>query len=243
MSKVVLTYRFTFPDSRERVFRAGNGSRYRGAHARRRDRHAAALDAAGVQSVQQLSARGRARCRIVRRRCICPSVIDGFADLVSYDKVRVTVESEERSVVATLSAQQALASLMGLIMASSGCPRTAVFRPMARFHLPFSSESETAYRVAAMYLLAQHFIASRRRQAGSRARRSRARLSRRACSEPRHGAASARSESTGCDRQCNRAAGRVQQPRAGRDPRHPRRAQACVRSVAVRVCDTVKAAS
>jgi hypothetical protein len=78
---------------------------------------------------------------------------------VSYDQVRVTVESEERSVVATLSAQQALASLMGLIMASSGCPRTAVFRPMARFHLPFSSEAETAYRVAAMYLLAQHFTA------------------------------------------------------------------------------------
>jgi hypothetical protein len=30
---------------------------------------------------------------------------------------------------------------------------------MARFHLPFSSESETAYRVAAMYLLAQHYAA------------------------------------------------------------------------------------
>jgi hypothetical protein len=72
----------------------------------------------------------------------------------------VTVETEERSVVATLAAQQALASLMGLIMASSGCPRTAVFRPMARFHLPFSSESETAYRVAAMYLLAQHYAAA-----------------------------------------------------------------------------------
>src|SRR5690606_40128032 len=59
--------------------------------------------------------------------------------------------------ISTLSAQQALASLMGLVMASSGFPKTAVFRPMARFHLPFSSESETAYRVAAMYLVAQHF--------------------------------------------------------------------------------------
>ena len=86
-------------------------------------------------------------------------LIDGFTDLVSYDKVRVSVESEERQVVATLPAQQALASLMGLIMASSGCPNTAVFRPMARFHLPFSSESETAYRVASMYLLAQHYAA------------------------------------------------------------------------------------
>jgi hypothetical protein len=86
-------------------------------------------------------------------------VIEGFTDIVSYDKVKVSVESEERHVVATLAAQQALASLMGLIMASSGCPNTAVFRPMARFHLPFSSESETAYRVASMYLLAQHYSA------------------------------------------------------------------------------------
>ena len=98
------------------------------------------------------------------------TVIDGFTDLVSYDKVRVDVESEERSVIATLSAQQALASLMGLIMASSGCPRTAVFRPMARFHLPFSSESETAYRVAAMYLRRAALHRARRRQGRSRAR-------------------------------------------------------------------------
>jgi hypothetical protein len=29
---------------------------------------------------------------------------------------------------------------------------------MARFHLPLASEEETAYRVASMYLLAQHFV-------------------------------------------------------------------------------------
>jgi hypothetical protein len=86
-------------------------------------------------------------------------VIDRFTDLVSYDQVRVVVETDERAVSAQLSAQQGLASLIGLIMASSGCPRTAVFRPMARFHLPFSSETETAYRVAAMYLMASHFAA------------------------------------------------------------------------------------
>ena len=66
-------------------------------------------------------------------------VIDRFTNLVSYDQLRVVVETEERAVSANLSAQQGLASLIGLIMASSGCPRTAVFRPMARFHLPFSS--------------------------------------------------------------------------------------------------------
>ena len=156
MTKVVLTYRFQFPDSRERVFPL------------EMDRDTAELTPARAESPPAWTQLGFNQCSNCPLKASevshCPaalhlsSVIDGFTDLVSYDKVRVTVETEERQVVATLSAQQALASLMGLIMASSGCPRTAVFRPMARFHLPFSSESETAYRVAAMYLLAQHFI-------------------------------------------------------------------------------------
>ena len=157
MSKVVLTYRFTFPDSRESVFPL------------EMDRDTAELTSRPAADPPAWTRLGFNQCTgcplDASKTTHCPAavhlagVIDGFTDLVSYDKVRVTVESEERSVVATLSAQQALASLMGLIMASSGCPRTAVFRPMARFHLPFSSESETAYRVAAMYLVAQHFTA------------------------------------------------------------------------------------
>lgn len=157
MSKVVLTYRFTFPDSQERTF------------ALEMDRDTAELTPAAIDNPPPWTALTFNQCSGCPLNAAetphCPAalhlsgVIDGFTDLVSYDKVRVTVESEERAVSATLAAQQALASLMGLIMASSGCPRTAVFRPMARFHLPFSSESETAYRVAAMYLLAQHYIA------------------------------------------------------------------------------------
>ncbi len=157
MTHLIQTYRFDLPDASERVFELK-------------------LDRDTAQLVSQPPGEPPAWTALAFNQCSgcpleaskvshCPAavqlagVIDGFADLVSYDKVRVTVESEERSVVATLSAQQGLASLIGLIMASSGCPRTAVFRPMARFHLPFSTESETAYRVAAMYLLAQHFIA------------------------------------------------------------------------------------
>lgn len=157
MSTLRLTYRFTLPDARERAFDLQ-------------------LDERTAELVSQPAAEPPAWTELGFHQCNgcpldaaqvrhCPAarhlagVIDGFADLVSYDKVRVTVGSEERAVVATLSAQQALASLMGLIMASSGCPRTAVFRPMARFHLPFSNEAETAYRVAAMYLLAQYFVA------------------------------------------------------------------------------------
>lgn len=157
MSTLKLTYRFTLPDSKERVFNL------------ELDRDTALLTSrtpANPPPWTQLAFNQCTGCPLDQEQVShCPaalhlaSVIDGFADLVSYDQVRVTVESDERSVVATLSAQQALASLLGLLMASSGCPRTAVFRPMARFHLPFSSEAETAYRVAAMYLVAQHFVA------------------------------------------------------------------------------------
>ena len=100
-----------------------------------------------------------------RLQAHCPAalhlapVIAEWADVVSYDAVDVRVQTAERTVSATVPAQQALASLVGLLLATSGCPRTAVFRPMARFHLPFATESETAYRAAAMYLVAQHFRA------------------------------------------------------------------------------------
>lgn len=157
MSNLKLTYRVALPDSRERVFNLELD----------RDTALLAPEALGDPPAwTQLTFNQCANCPLDAAKVShCPAalhlakVIDGFTDMVSYDQVRVTVESEERSVVATLSAQQALASLMGLLMASSGCPRTAVFRPMARFHLPFSNEAETAYRVAAMYLVAQHFIA------------------------------------------------------------------------------------
>jgi hypothetical protein len=91
------------------------------------------------------------------------TVIDRFADVVSFNQIQVTVETEERVISAQTTAQQGLASLIGLVLASSGCPRTAVFRPMARFHLPFSSDVETIYRVASMYLMAQHFAAQQGR--------------------------------------------------------------------------------
>jgi hypothetical protein len=157
MTTLVITYKVATPDSRERVFHL------------ELDRDSAQLTSKPRGEPPAWTELGFNQCKGCplsgATTTHCPAavhlagVIDGFTDLVSYDQVRVTVESEERSVVATLSAQQALASLIGLIMASSGCPRTAVFRPMARFHLPFSSEAETAYRVASMYLVAQQFKA------------------------------------------------------------------------------------
>lgn len=82
-------------------------------------------------------------------------VIARLEKVVSYDQVRVDVRTTERLVSQETTAQQALSSLLGLIMAASDCPHTTFLRPMARFHLPLSSEPETIYRAAAAYALAE----------------------------------------------------------------------------------------
>ena len=79
--------------------------------------------------------------------------------LQSYDAVTIQVEDGERGIQKTTTLQRGVGSVMGLLAAISGCPRTAFLRPMAHFHLPFSSETETVYRVASMYLLAQYLRA------------------------------------------------------------------------------------
>lgn len=84
-------------------------------------------------------------------------VVARFDYIFSHDKLELTVKTAERTLVQTTTAQRALSSLLGLIMATSGCPHTALFKPMARFHLPLASELETEYRVAGMFLLAQYF--------------------------------------------------------------------------------------
>lgn len=91
-------------------------------------------------------------------------LIAAFGKRPSYDTVTVQVESKERTVNKSTTLQQAIGSLMGLLAATSGCPRTAFLKPMAHFHLPFASEQETIYRVASMYLLAQYFEHGRGRE-------------------------------------------------------------------------------
>jgi hypothetical protein len=85
-------------------------------------------------------------------------VVRRFEEILSYDKVHVDVSTEERRISQDTTAQLGIASLMGLIMATSGCPHMAFFKPMARFHLPMSTDEETIYRAVSMYLLAQYFV-------------------------------------------------------------------------------------
>lgn len=79
-----------------------------------------------------------------------------FSSIVSFESVDLSVITEERTVFQKTSVQRALSSLLGLLIAVSGCPHTVYFKPMARFHLPLSTEDETVFRAVGMYLLAQY---------------------------------------------------------------------------------------
>jgi hypothetical protein len=82
--------------------------------------------------------------------------VERFDAFRSFDKATIEIVTEVRTVVATKPLQQGMASLVGLIGATSGCPHLAFYRPMARFHLPFARDDETLYRVFSMYLLGRY---------------------------------------------------------------------------------------
>jgi hypothetical protein len=88
-------------------------------------------------------------------------VADAFKSEKSYEKVLVEVVTAERTYRKQLKLQKGLFGLFGLIMATSDCPFLAFLRPMALFHLPFSTLKETTVRSVSFYLLRQYFVAKR----------------------------------------------------------------------------------
>jgi hypothetical protein len=92
-------------------------------------------------------------------------LVELFGKLHSYEDVFARVETDERSVSKRTTVQRVLRSLMGLLAASSDCPRMTFLRPMAHFHLPFSTGEETIFRVVSTYLLSQYFRGKHGQQA------------------------------------------------------------------------------
>ena len=85
------------------------------------------------------------------------NVISILQNFPSYDRIQAQVEHKGRTTITETTVQAALSSLLGLIIPASGCPYTAYFRPMSRFHLPFADTEETLYRATSMFLLSQYF--------------------------------------------------------------------------------------
>lgn len=88
-------------------------------------------------------------------------VVESFKDQFSDEKTTVTVLTKERAYIKKAQLQNGIFGIFGLIMATSGCPYMDFLRPMARFHLPFSSVQETLVRTVSFYLLRQYFVAKR----------------------------------------------------------------------------------
>jgi len=78
---------------------------------------------------------------------------ENFGHLVSHEEVDIEVITPARHITARRPLQSGVASMVGLIGATSGCPHLAFYRPMARFHLPFAEQDETLYRVLSLFLM------------------------------------------------------------------------------------------
>lgn len=82
-------------------------------------------------------------------------VVNYFKDLVSYEKTYLTIENGQRTFIGTVSLQEAIKSLVGIYMVTSGCPIMDHLRPMMQNYVPFPSMDESVYRLISMYVLAQ----------------------------------------------------------------------------------------
>lgn len=113
-----------------------------------------------------LSHRRCPHCRLPDNEAdYCPIAVNiadlvaAFQDIASYGNCTVSCVSADRIVSKDTTVQDGLSSIMGIIMATSGCPSLDILRPMAWFHLPFASVDESLFRSSSTYLLRQYFQA------------------------------------------------------------------------------------
>ena len=93
----------------------------------------------------------------------CPAAISlvdiakRIGDVLSHAEIDLAVLFDERWVGKKTSSQEVVSSLMGLHMATSGCPHTDYLKPMARYHLPLATADETLIRTTGSYFLRQYY--------------------------------------------------------------------------------------
>jgi hypothetical protein len=88
-------------------------------------------------------------------------VVERFSRVLSYENVHVKAIENNRITSQETSAQMGISSLIGLLIATSGCPFTDFLKPMVRFHLPFATEEETLWRATSTYLLSKYYLKSK----------------------------------------------------------------------------------
>lgn len=133
-----------------------------------------ALDPVTLRFLDPPRTRGSAWTRLKSNQCshcplreidhpLCPvawrieEVLPIFTARFSYEPVDVTVETAARTYSHRTTVEVGFSSLLGILMASSGCPSMARLRPLVRYHLPFATADESIYRVIAWYLM-EHYL-------------------------------------------------------------------------------------
>lgn len=82
-------------------------------------------------------------------------VAEAFKTELSHKATTVFVRTENRFYGKKTDLQTGLQSLFGLVMGSSKCSHMNLFKPMSRYHLPFSTFDETVVRVLGKFLISQ----------------------------------------------------------------------------------------
>lgn len=92
----------------------------------------------------------------------CPTAVDlqkivtAFTAVISHTRARIEVATPERTYVKDCDVQTGLRSLLGLVMATSGCPFLSQLKGLAKMHLPFATMEETVFRTVGFYLIRQY---------------------------------------------------------------------------------------
>jgi hypothetical protein len=84
-------------------------------------------------------------------------IIEAFKDVASTGQLLVTVTTPQREMRCHVDAQTAVRSMLGLALASSGCPELTPLRPLAVHHLPFADVQETLFRTVGAWMVRQYF--------------------------------------------------------------------------------------
>jgi hypothetical protein len=147
-----IKYRFCFEDGKEKVINLEIDSKT-----------LSLVDNYGFKAENwtRLENIGCDACSCSESHCPLAAAIDYFIkqfdNIPSFEKVKIYVETENRTYFKETSVQAGVGGIFGILMSTSGCPTLGKLKPMVRYHLPFADIEETEYRVFSMYMLAQYF--------------------------------------------------------------------------------------
>ena len=159
-SAVRLRYRFGFPEGETQEFTVSLDPKTLALQLPPREGPPPAWTALGNEQCSNCPLKADASPQCPVAVAVDP-VIAAFHTVISHREADIEIETDARTYRKRAPVSSGISGLIGILMATAGCPVLDRLRPMVRTHLPFATLPETMYRAASMYLLAQYFIAQR----------------------------------------------------------------------------------